>query len=68
MESVQLGDLVKHKTIAWMNDEKPFRVISVENGKATCEYTGRNGIQYFHDFDIEQLKIIQTACGRDNAS
>ena len=56
MESVQLGDLVKHKTIAWMNDEKPFRVISVENGKATCEYTGRNGIQYFHDFRYRTIE------------
>jgi hypothetical protein len=59
MEPVQAGDFVKHKTISWMNGGKPFRVIKVENGKAFCEYTGKNSIQYFHEFDAEQLVVIE---------
>ncbi len=58
MEAVKVGDFVKHKTISWMNNEKPFRVIRIENGKAYCEYTGSNSIQYFHEFDIKQLLVI----------
>jgi hypothetical protein len=58
MEPVQVGDFVKHKTISWMNNGKPFRVIKIENDKAICEYTGQNSIQYFHEFDIEQLIIV----------
>ncbi|HVX26196.1 MAG TPA: hypothetical protein VHB70_07625 [Parafilimonas sp.] len=63
MEEVETGDLVKHKTITWMNNEKPFHVIKIENGKAHCEYIGRNGVQYFHDFDVEQLVVIEKATG-----
>jgi hypothetical protein len=59
MESVQVGDFVKHKTISWMNNEKPFRVIRIENGRAYCEYTGSNGVQYFHEFDAEQLVVTE---------
>jgi hypothetical protein len=58
MEKIKEGDFVKHKTISWMNAGKPFLVIKVENGKAFCEYTGQNSIQYFHEFDIEQLIIV----------
>lgn len=59
MEPVKIGDLVKHKTIAWMNHEKPFQVIRIENGKAYCEYTGRHGVKYYHDFDVNQLVVIK---------
>ena len=55
METVKVGDLVKHKTISWMNRGKPFKVLRIENGKAFCEYTGSNSIQYYHEFDVEQL-------------
>ena len=58
METIQVGDFVKHKTISWMNNGKPFRVIKIENDKAFCEYTGQNSIQYFHEFDIEQLIVV----------
>ena len=58
MEEVKEGDFVKHKTIGWMNGGKPFHVIKVENGKAVCEYIGPNSIQYFHEFDIEQLIVV----------
>jgi len=63
MQAVQVGDLVKHKTISWMNSEKPFHVIKIENGKAYCEYTGANGVQYFHEFDVEQLLVVEEAGG-----
>jgi len=66
MQGVQVGDLVKHKTISWMNSEKPFRVIRIENGKAYCEYTGSNGIQYFHEFDVEQLLVVEGSPGSEN--
>jgi hypothetical protein len=59
MELVQVGDCVKHKTISWMNNGKSFRVVSIKNGKACCEYTGRNGVQYFHEFDVKQLVVIE---------
>jgi hypothetical protein len=59
MEAVKAGDFVKHKTISWMNGGKPFRVVKVENGKAICEYIGPNAIQYFHEFDTEQLLVIK---------
>ena len=55
METVKVGDLVKHKTISWMNGGNPFKVLRIENGKAFCEYTGSNAIQYYHEFDVEQL-------------
>ena len=57
MEEVKVGDFVKHKTITWMNNEKPFHVIKIENGKAYCEYIASNGVQYFHEFDVEQLVV-----------
>lgn len=66
MEPVQPGDWVKHKTITWMNNEKPFRVIKIENGKAYCEYIGHNGVQYFHEFDVEQLVVTGTQPGSLN--
>ena len=58
MEEVKEGDFVKHKTISWMNGGKPFRVVRVENGKTFCEYTGANSEQYFHEFDTEQLIVV----------
>ena len=58
MKAVAEGDFVKHKTIEWMNGGKPFHVIKIENGKAFCEYTGPGSIQYFHEFDIEQLITV----------
>jgi hypothetical protein len=61
METVKVGDLVKHKTISWMNGGKPFRVIKIEDDRVFCEYTGRNSTQYFHEFYIEQLIIAETA-------
>jgi len=67
MEPVQVGDFVKHKTITWMNNENPFRVLKIENGKAYCEYKGRNDVQYYHEFDAEQLVVIEVPPGaKDN--
>jgi hypothetical protein len=61
METVKEGDLVKHKTISWMNGGNPFKVLQIENGKAFCEYTGSNSTQYYHEFDVEQLIVAGTA-------
>ena len=61
VETVKAGDLVKHKTISWMNGGRPFRVVKVENGKAYCEYTGKEQVQYFHEFDVDQLIIVDNA-------
>jgi len=55
---VKEGDFVKHKTITWMNRGKPFHVLKVENGKAYCEYTGKDGIINFYEFDADQLVIV----------
>jgi len=63
MEPVQVGDFVKHKTITWMNNGNPFRVIRIENEKAYCEYTGHNSVQYFHEFDVEQLVVTEKPPG-----
>ncbi len=60
MQVVKEGDFVKHKTIGWMNGGKPFLVIKVENNKAFCAYTGHNSVEYFHEFDIQQLIIVDT--------
>jgi len=60
-KAVKEGDYVKHKTISWMNRGKPFHVISVENGKVYCEYTGKDDITNFYEFDVEQLVIVPNA-------
>ena len=61
METVKSGDFVKHKTISWMNGGMPFHVVKVENGKAYCEYTGKDHVQYFHEFDVDQLLVVENA-------
>ena len=58
MRDVREGDFVKHKTIAWMNRGKPFHVIKIENEKAYCEYLGKNNILQYHEFDLNQLVIV----------
>jgi hypothetical protein len=58
-KAVKEGNYVKHKTITWMNRGKPFHVIRVENGKAYCEYAGKDDIINFYEFDVEQLIIVQ---------
>lgn len=55
---IKEGDLVKHKTIHWINKGNPFRVIKIEEGKAFCEYDGRDSIKYFHEFELEQLIAV----------
>ena len=55
------GDYVKHKTITWMNRGKPFRVIKIENGKAYCEYSSKDNITNFYEFDLDQLVIVDDA-------
>ena len=59
MKNVREGDFVKHKTITWMNGGRPFHVITIDNGKAFCEYFGKNNIQQFHEFDVNQLVIVR---------
>ncbi len=61
MQNVREGDFVKHKTITWMNGGKPFHVIKIQDGKAYCEYTGKDNILKFHEFDAEQLVIVPDA-------
>ena len=58
MEKIEVGDIVKHKTITWINGGMPFNVIKTDEDKADCAYVGNDNHLKTYVFDVDQLLIV----------
>ena len=61
METIEEGDIVRHKTITWINGGMPFNVIKIDEDKAECAYVGNDNSLKSYIFDVNQLLIVNKA-------
>ena len=58
METIQEGDIVRHKTITWINGGMPFNVVKIDQDKAECTYVGNDNSVKSYIFDVDQLLFV----------